>query len=476
MTARDASLLYELNTPVWLHNLSAQYDRTMTLHDIPPEEIQALAGRGVELVWLMGVWRRSPAARDIGDGDETMHALFQEVLPDLQPDDDIGSAYAIRGYEVDETWGGAGGLAAFRAQLAEHGISLMLDFVPNHTAPDHAWTSEHPEYYIQGSERDIAADPDSFIRVGDAVFANGRDPQFPAWGDVVQVNAFAPGYRQAAIETLLRIAEQCDGVRCDMAMLMLNQIFGEVWGKRAGEAPAADFWQEVIAAVRRVRPDFIFLAEAYWGTEQRLIQQGFDYCYDKLLYDALLSADCEALQSHLHRSARYRSHLLRFIENHDEERAAEIYTPEKQRAAAAIMLTLPGLRLLHDGQLDGHRVRIPVHLRRGPDEPADTELRTYYDKLLGALKNWDMTHGTWLPIKASHDGVVTSMWTDEKASHVAIINYTPHETHAALPTEATYTDDLSGESLAPADAADLTLGPWQVRLLSAPQASAAVKS
>ena len=119
--------------------------------------------------------------------------------------------------------------------------------MPNHVAPDHPWTAAHPEYFVRGSDDDLARDPASFVRVGDRVLANGRDPYFPAWPDVVQLNAFSPDLRGAVIETLGSIAEQCDGVRCDMAMLMMNDIFERTWGERAGPRPDADYWPTVIA-------------------------------------------------------------------------------------------------------------------------------------------------------------------------------------------------------------------------------------
>jgi hypothetical protein len=99
------------------------------------------------------------------------------------------------------------------------GMRLILDFVPNHVAPDHPWTGEHPEYFIRGEAADAQSDPASFIETGGRVFACGRDPFFPAWPDVLQLNAFDPGLRPAARDTVLDIAGQCDGVRCDMAML-----------------------------------------------------------------------------------------------------------------------------------------------------------------------------------------------------------------------------------------------------------------
>ncbi|MGC1452372.1 MAG: hypothetical protein WA830_20265 [Candidatus Sulfotelmatobacter sp.] len=114
-------------------------------------------------------------------------------------------------------------------------MNLLLDFVPNHVAPDNPWVKEHPEYFVRGSA-DEANDFEG------SVYACGGDPYFPAWPDVLQLNAFQPGLRQAVIETVLSIANQCDGIRCDMAMLLLNPIFERTWGSRTGQRPPTEYW------------------------------------------------------------------------------------------------------------------------------------------------------------------------------------------------------------------------------------------
>ena len=292
-------------------------------------------------------------------------------------------------------WPRPAGLAVARAALAERGLALMLDFVPDHVAPDHPWTAAHPEYFVGGSEQDIARDPGSFVRAGDRVLANGRDPYFPAWPDVVQLNAFSPGLREAVVETLRAIAAQCDGVRCDMAMLTMNDTFERTWGDRAGPRLDADYWPIIIADVKRTHPGFVFMAEAYWDLEWALQQQGFDFCYDKRLYDRLVHDGAEEVRGHLTADRAYQRKLLRFIENHDEPRAAATFPGAKARAAAVVALTQTGARLVHEGQLEGRTVQLPVFLGRRPDEPVDAELKAFYERLLGALGDPVFRTGEW---------------------------------------------------------------------------------
>jgi glycosidase len=241
---------------------------------------------GFDAVWLMGVWERSPAGTAIANQNQNLLDDLRRALPDFRPEDNVGSPYCVRRYVVDKHLGGPAGLAFVRKELAKRNMRLLLDFVPNHVAPDHPWAVEHPEYFIRGDAGDVRNDPASYITIDGQVFACGRDPYFPAWPDVLQLNAFQPGLREAVIETISMIADQCDGIRCDMAMLMLNPIFERTWGHRAGQRPATEYWADVISAIKRDHADFLFIAEAYWDLEWEL-QQHFSM-FLQILYKIYL--------------------------------------------------------------------------------------------------------------------------------------------------------------------------------------------
>ena len=427
--------LYQINTRVWLTELSRGLGRSATLDDIPDAELDRLANLGFDWIWFLSVWQTGLAGQRISRTNSEWRKEFQETLPDLHEEDIAGSGFAITGYTVHTNLGGDAALGRLRERLRTRDLRLLLDFVPNHTALDHPWVEEHLEYYVQGTEADLARTPQNYTwvtrRQGDRLLAHGRDPYFPGWPDTLQLNYGNPATQDAMIAELVKIAGQCDGVRCDMAMLVLPDVFERTWNIQS-----QPFWPHATQRVRERAPAFCFMGEVYWDLEWTLQQQGFDYTYDKRLYDRLRAGSARPVREHLQAGLDYQDKMARFLENHDEPRAAATFPPGVHEAAAVITFLAPGLRFFHQGQLEGHLKRISPHLCRGPVEPTDHELQHFYDRLLAVLRQPVVREGTWqlLECRSAWDGnwtwdcFLAFAWQGPGGERVLVtVNFAPNQ-------------------------------------------------
>jgi hypothetical protein len=480
--------LYQINTRVWLTELSRKLGRPATLDDIPDAELDRLANMGFDWVWLLSVWQTGPGAQQVSRSNAGWCREFQETLPDLCEEDIAGSGFAITGYTVHTNLGGDPALARLRERLRQRNLKLMLDFVPNHMGLGHPWVEDHPDYFVEGSELDLARAPQNYTwvkrREGDLLLAYGRDPYFSGWPDTLQLNYANPAAQEAMIGELVKVAAQCDGVRCDMAMLVLPDVFERTWGIRAEL-----FWPKATERVRRDVPGFCFMAEVYWDMEWTLQQQGFDYAYDKRLYDRLRDHHARPVREHLLAGLDYQNMLARFLENHDEPRAAAMFPPGIHEAAAVITFLSPGLRFFHQGQFEGRKKRVSPHLVRGPDEPVDATLKQFYERLLAVLRQPAVRDGQWQLLECrpgwdgnwTNDCFVAFAWqgTGDKRL-IVVVNYAPNQSqcHVRLPfadlagkkwqlqdqlTSASYDwngDDLQGRGLF------LDMSPWQTAVFA----------
>jgi hypothetical protein len=438
-------LLYEVNTRCWLRELSVRAGRTLTLAEVPDNEISFWRECGFTHVWLMGIWQTGPKGREAALHDAKLRRAYAEALPDWREADIAGSPYAVAGYSVAPELGGDAALAAFREKLNAAGLALVLDFVPNHVGLDHPWLETRPELFVQSA----TPLPETFpVRGAQGVrwVAHGKDPNFPAWHDTAQLDYRNPATREAMIAELLGVAARCDGVRCDMAMLLLNDLFARHWARFpfAHAVSEREFWTEAIAAVWRQHPDFLFLAEAYWGLESALQTLGFDFTYDKSLYDELVYHDPSAVTRHLYEesSAAFVSHSVHFLENHDEPRAAGIFVPAEHRAAALLVLGLPGLRLLHEGQMGGARTRVPVQLVRRPVEPVNDEVRRIYEPMLRGLRGSAVGRGqgtllrpraAWPDNQTWRNFVIVQWQAEPGEFDLVVVNLVPHRCQCYVP-------------------------------------------
>jgi hypothetical protein len=413
---------------------------------------------------------------------------FQHTLADLSPTDICGSGFAVAAYEVADEIGGASGLERFRERLRRRGIKLMLDFVPNHMGPDHPWVSAHPEYFVAGTRADLERDPQNYTLLetiqGPTVFAYGRDPYFDGWPDTIQIDYSNPASVAAMMNELRRIVGQCDGVRCDMAMLVLPKVFEKTWGRQA-----QSFWPEALCSTRETNPGFCFMAEVYWDMEWELQQLGFDYTYDKRLYDRLHQGRAMPVVQHLFAGEDFQRKSVRFLENHDEPRAAAAFRWPVHKAAAIVTYTVPGLRFFHQGQLEGRRTKISPHLSRGPEEAEDPEISAFYQALLTMIQLPALHAGSWTLLNCrpawaenpTYEAFIAYSWKGEHGERILVsVNYADHQSqcYVSLPFHELADHqwrltDLAGSAVYDRDGNELLskglyldMGPWQYHVFN----------
>lgn len=421
--------LYEINTRVWLKKIDKK------LPDIPFGFFTDLAQKGINIVWLMGLWKTASQVIDKYCFTQELKSSYDKALKGWKREDVIGSPYSIDEYEVNPDLGSWEDLIELKKKLNRIGIKLIVDFVPNHFSVNSSILKTNPDIFLQGDEELYQRDPFTFFSNNNIFFAHGRDPLFPAWQDTVQINYFDMGARDYLYKILLKLTEICDGVRCDMAMLPLNNVFFNTWvgvlNKANLKKPVDEFWSNAIKKVKEQNSSFIFLAEAYWDLEWDLQQLGFDYTYDKRLTDRLASGYIPEIIAHLKAEDDFQNKSVRFLENHDEQRAVTKFGKFRSLAAATAISTIQGMKFYYDGQFEGKKIKLPVQLGREPEEKFSNTVHKYYAKLLDIIKEDIFIYGKWEllePITAgngnlTYQNFLAWQWSYKSERALVIINY-----------------------------------------------------
>lgn len=390
--------LLELNARVWIK----KFGKDSTLKSVTDEQIDIWKKMGIDMIWLMGIWSNNKDIISEYCFEPELINSYNSSLKDWQTDDVIGSPYSIDRYEINPTFGTKEELLEFKSKLNQQGIMLILDFVCNHFSAKSSLIWTNKEIFLFADEYIFKNDPYTFYPSPanhKEFLAHGRDPLFPPWKDTAQINFYNEDARIFLINVLKDLTLLCDGVRCDMAMLPLNNIFYNTWigviKKHGYERPEKEFWEAAISEVKHVRDDFVFIAETYWDLEWQLQNLGFDFTYDKRLTDRLISGDIKSIKDHLNAELSYQNRSVRFLENHDEDRAIVKLGRERSMAAAVIISTIPGIAFYFDGQCEGKKVKLPLQLGREPEEKLDEKIKEFYKNLFCITRDEIFKNGEW---------------------------------------------------------------------------------
>jgi len=413
---------------VWLAQLSQRYGTPIRrLDEIPDEELQLLAGRGVSALWPIGIWRRSAASRamKVNAGD-----------PDAE-----GSAYAVAEYVVDEALGGDAALATLRTRAGAVGIRIVTDMVPNHVAIDGRWVSERPELLLSSAHppfknyrytgENLSTEQGTAIRIedgyergDDAAVAferraedslqyiyHGNDGTNMPWKDTAQIDYLNAEAREAVIQEILSVARRSDIIRFDAAMTLAAQHIRRLWYPARGTEAAIpsrsdfsltnrefakrlprEFWREVVERVERELPGTMLLAEAFWLLEGYFVRGlGMHRVYNSAFMTMLRDGKNTEYRTILRDTTAYDPELLRryvnFLTTPDEEPAAVGFgIGDRALLAATLAATLPGVPMLGHGQWEGQRERYGMEYRAPrTNDPISADHVERYDREIAPL-------------------------------------------------------------------------------------------
>lgn len=435
--------LYEIDIRVLLKK------QNIKLSEVPISFFRELKEKGIDIIWLMGMWSTSEHLVSKFCFTPDLTNSYTKALKNWDRTDVIGSPYAIETYHVNPRLGTDDDLMGLKEKLHNEGLKLLLDFVPNHFSVGSPYVKCNPGIFLPGDEELIQRDPFTFYKAeAGKIFAHGRDPLFPAWQDTIQVNFFNPEARDFLGDLLFDLTQFCDGVRCDMAMLPLTNVFYNTWvgplNKMNFSKPNDEFWAGAIKRIWEKNKDFIFLAEAYWDLEWDLQEIGFDFTYDKRLTDRLAANDIAGVKAHLKADLQFQNKSVRFIENHDEQRAAFKFGKFKSLAAATLISTIPGMKFYFNGQFEGKKIKLPVQLSREPEERVSGTIKTYYDKLLSIVKEDTFIKGNWKmlePFTAANGNITFQNffaweWSFNRKKQIVVINYSELTSQCRLKFDA----------------------------------------
>ncbi|ELP84845.1 hypothetical protein EIN_284010 [Entamoeba invadens IP1] len=427
-------VVYEISTRPWLYELSQKYSRDITtIRQIPLVEFDLLKTKGIDYVWMMGVWQLGNYGLEI---DKKVN--YSYVLPDYTEDDIIGSPYAITQYVCNKEIGIDEDLIWLKTQLHARGLKLMLDFVPNHSACDAPTVSSNPELYVR-AKRAANYDPKYYLPNG---VAHGSDPYFDPWGDTAQWNYFEQKTRDFMKENMMKVASIADGIRCDMAHLDLNEVFYSTWKDEMDawgyKMPSTEFWADTITAVKKLYPKIVLMAEVYEDYQMAKLKEcGFDYYYDKAFLDKVEQSVTEVNEYIAQHDIEFFNNAAHFVENHDENRAVyNMKTVKRADAAAALATTLPGLIFFNHGQFDGLENKLDVHLRRSYAEDVSPDAQNFYTVFTNILKNdaFRTKNFEIVPNLAGENPEQFSVWTRTATEKfLVVINYSEKEGSLNIP-------------------------------------------
>ncbi len=438
------------STLVWLDQLSKKYQSDIhRLDQIPDQELDALRDGGFTVLWLIGLWERSPASKRIKNlcGN-----------PDAE-----SSAYSLKGYEISGRIGGWEALFNLKERCWARGIRLASDMVPNHTGLDSDWMKNHSEYFMQQdyppfpaytyNGPDLSEDPDIDIRIEDHYYDrtdaavtfkrtdrrtgrtsyifHGNDGTTMPWNDTAQLDFLNPETREAVIQQIMDVARNFPVIRFDAAMTLAKRHIQRLWYPRPGTGGDIagrtshgmtdeefarripnEFWREVVDRIQAELPDTLLLAEAFWMMESYFVRTlGMHRVYNSAFMHMLKNQDNKKYRDMLKATLEYDPDILKryvnFMNNPDEDTAiAQFGDGDKYFGVCTLLATLPGLPMFGHGQIEGFREKYGMEYQRAywDEKPNQDLVEEHRRRIFPLLKmRWLFSESRYFQLFDAHD-------------------------------------------------------------------------
>ncbi|HDQ15151.1 MAG TPA: alpha amylase catalytic subunit, partial [Sediminispirochaeta sp.] len=425
-------VLIAKSTLVWMDQLSRQYGRSIHRIDlIPDEELDLLAERGFNALWLIGLWERSVASKTIKRSCGNPEAE--------------ASAYSLKRYDIAEELGGWEALQQLKLRCAQRGIRLASDIVPNHTGIDGDWVFDHPDWFLQLPEppypsysyqsQNLSPRPDIGVYLEDHYYDrtdaaltfkwtrfqtgetryiyHGNDGTSMPWNDTAQLDFLNPQMREALIQTILHVARNFPIIRFDAAMTLARKHIHRLWYPApgsGGDIPSRsrygmsqnefyrlmpkEFWREVVDRVAAEAPGTLLLAEAFWMMEGFFVRTlGMHRVYNSAFMNMLKNEENEKYKNTVKNTISFDPEILKrfvnFMNNPDEETAvAQFGDGDKYFGVCTMMVTMPGLPMFGHGQIEGFREKYGMEYRKAywNESPNQALIEGHYHRVFPLMK------------------------------------------------------------------------------------------
>ena len=493
------TVLIAKSTYVWLAQLSKQYGRHIhRLDQIPDEDLERLAHRGINSLWLIGVWERSRASKTI------------KQLCGNQ--DAVASAYSLFDYKIAEDLGGEAAYINLRDRCYHKGIRLASDMVPNHMGIDSPWVTEHPEWFISRWESpypaysfngpDLSHDSRVEIKIEDHYFEqtdaavvfrrrdtwtnetryiyHGNDGTSFPWNDTAQLDYLNPAVREQVIQTILYVARLFPVIRFDAAMTLAKRHFHRLWFPGPGSSGSIpsraeysmsqaefnehmphEFWREVVDRVAAEVPGTLLLAEAFWLMEGYFVRTlGMHRVYNSAFMNMMRDEKNAEYRSVIKNTLEFDPDIMKryvnFMSNPDERTAIDQFGKgDKCFGVAAVMSTLPGLPMFGHGQIEGFTEKYGMeYYRPRYDETPDHWLVQRHEREIAPLlkRRWIFaeSHNFLLYDLFEASGSVDEnvfAYSNRNGNERALVVYNNHygESHGTIHNSAAYADKGSSQ-------------------------------